>query len=123
MLRWIERLRLMSAHKADVRVAAHGEAILGQVQWSLLRSFGKCMAGPPYGGQYVSGMPSSEVRKLLQSLAAGETVAIHLMNRHQSGKYESSSLRLGPHGELVMVYSDREVPAVAAQERDKGSRG
>ena len=114
MLRWIERLRLMSAHKADVRVAAHGEAILGQVQWSLLRSFGKCMAGPPYGGQ---------VRKLLQSLAAGETVAIHLMNRHQSGKYESSSLRLGPHGELVMVYSDREVPAVAVQERDKGSRG
>jgi hypothetical protein len=120
MLRWIERIWLKNALKANALVAAHGETLLGRYQWSLLCSFGKCMAGPPYGGQYVSGMPPSEVHKLLHSLEAGETVRIHLMHRHQSGDYESSSLRLGPRRELVMVYPDREIPAAELQDRQKG---
>lgn len=111
MIRWIERMRLAHALKVRARLAADGERILGRQQWALLRSYGKCMAGPPFGGQYVSGMPSDEVHKLLDALAAGETVPIHLMHRHGRGGNDGSSLRLGSQGELVMVYPDREVAA------------
>jgi hypothetical protein len=85
--------------------------VLGSQQWSLLRTYGKCMSGPPFGGLYVSGMPAPEVERLIKVLAAGGSIRIHLMHRHQSGEHECSSLRLGSDGALVMVYPDREVPA------------
>ena len=109
MFRWINRIQMARAVGAHARLVAHGESVLGPRQWALLRRHGKCMAGPPHGGQYVSGMPLDEVHKLLNALAAGETVPIHLMHRHGSGGYDSSTLRLGSQGELVMVYSDREI--------------
>lgn len=123
MARWLEWLRLRRDPKQQqereereeweeqLRVAAHGGQVLGAQQWSLLRRFGKCMAGPPHSGLYVSGLPFAEVHRLLDALAAGETVPIHLMHRHRSGHYERSSLRLH-QGVLVMVYADREVPAL-----------
>lgn len=109
---WFQRLRLKRALKLDARVAALGERLLGGQQWSLLRSYGKCVGGPPFGGLYVSGMPASEVERLLNVLAAGGTARIHLMHRHYSGDHESSALRLGPEGALMMVYRDRELPAL-----------
>lgn len=109
---WFQRLRLKRALKRDARVAALGERLLGRQQWSLLRSYGRCVGGPPFGGLYVSGMPAHEVERLLNVLAAGGTARIHLMHRHHSGHQERSSLRLGPDGALVMVYPDREVPAL-----------
>lgn len=112
MSEWLERLRVKRALKTDARVAALAEAVLGSQQWSLLRTYGKCMSGPPFGGLYVSGLPAREVEHLLKALAAGGTVPIHLMHRHRSGDYESSCLRLGSGGALVMVYPDRERPAL-----------
>ena len=109
---WLQRLRLKRALNLDARVADLGERLLGRQQWSLLRSYGKCVGGPPFGGLYVSGMPAREVERLLNALAAGGTARIHLMHRHRSGDRERSSLRLGPEGALVMVYPDREVPAL-----------
>lgn len=111
ILKAIERLRMKAAVMADARVQAYAIAVLGRQQWSALRAFGKCMAGPPYGGLYISGLPVRQVYKLLRSLAAGETVAVHLMHRHRSGDYARSSLRLGPGRVLLMVYAGREVPA------------
>ena len=54
----------------------------------------------------------NRVERLLNVLAAGGTARIHLMHRHHSGDTERSALRLGPEGALVMVYRDREVPAL-----------
>jgi hypothetical protein len=105
---WVERLRLKRALKADARAAALGEAVLGSQQWSLLRTYGKCMSGPPFGGLYVSGLPAREVEHLLKVLANGGTVPIHLMHRHRSGDHERSFLRLGSGAALVMVYPDRD---------------
>ena len=112
MSEWVERLRVKRALKTDAQVAALAEAVLGSQQWSLLRTYGKCMSGPPFGGLYVSGLPAREVEHLLKALAGGGTVPIHLMHRHRSGDHESSCLRLGSRGALVMVYPDRELPAL-----------
>lgn len=59
MLTWLKRLRLRRALALQAQVTALGES-LGPRQWSLLRDYGKCMAGPPYGGLYVSGLPAVE---------------------------------------------------------------
>jgi hypothetical protein len=97
--------------EARARVAEHGEQLLGRVQWFLFSCYGKCMSGPPYSGLYVSGMPFAEVHRLLDALAGGETIPVHLMHRHRSGHYQRSSLSLR-QGVLMMVYADRELPAV-----------
>jgi hypothetical protein len=43
---------------------------------------------------------------LVQRLLAGDTVEVHLLHRHRSGNYESSSLRW-TDGQLVMVFGAR----------------
>jgi hypothetical protein len=94
---------------AMAEVDRKAENALGERAWRLVRSYGKLMGGP-YSGRYVSGVPFDVQREIVQELAAGETMLIHLMHRHRSGNYESFSLRW-EGGELVMVYADWEVRA------------
>lgn len=83
--------------------------LLGGRTWRLLSRYGKLMEGP-HAGSYVSGLPGPEQMALVRRLLSGETVPVHLMHRHHPGSFESSSLRWGSTG-LVMVYDDREVLA------------
>ena len=92
-----------------VEVRREAERVIGERAWLLLTCYGKLMAGPR-SGSYVSALAGDEQLKLVRRLQSGETVPVHLMHRHRSGNYESSSLRWTPAG-LVMVFSDREVPA------------
>jgi hypothetical protein len=92
-----------------IEVRRIAEGLIGEQAWSLLSSYGKFMDGP-YSGSYVGGVPVAAQRALVDRLARGETVPVHLVHRHRSGCYESSSLRWS-QGALVMVYLDREVPA------------
>jgi hypothetical protein len=71
--------------------------------------YGRVMAGP-HSGQYVSGMPADDVRRVVDSLVLGEIVHIHLMHTHCSGDYPGSKLRFDGT-QLWMVYDDREVLA------------
>jgi hypothetical protein len=87
------------------RLSQEAEALMGARGWSLLRRYGRLMTGP-YSGQYVSGLPTEEVRALFQALKRGERVPVHLMHRHRSGHYESSCLSL-VDGRLLMHFSDR----------------
>ena len=91
----------------EVRLQA--ERLIGARAWALLSSYGKLMDGPK-AGLYVSGISFDEQLALVRRLASGDTVCVHLMHRHKSGNYESSSLRLSSRG-LVMVFRDREEPA------------
>lgn len=92
-----------------VEVRREAERIIGKRAWLLLTCYGKLMAGP-HAGSYVSALAGDEQLKLVRRLLSGDTVLVHLMHRHQSGNYETSSLRWTPAG-LVMVFCDREVPA------------
>lgn len=83
---------------------AHGA--LGPTQWRLIEYFGKVMSGPPYGGLYVSGIPSNVARLIVEHLMAGEIVKVHLMHRHRSGCYEASDLCLRA-GRLIMLFDNR----------------
>jgi hypothetical protein len=96
---------LMDAAREWHSLAQEGEALLGPTGWSLLRGYGKLMTGT-YSGLYVSALPSSEVRAMLRTLQRGGRIPVHLMHRHRSGCYESSSLSL-TEGRLLMHYSDR----------------
>jgi hypothetical protein len=96
---------LMDVARQWHRLSQEGEALLGASGWSLLRRYGKLMAGA-YSGHYVSALPSAEVRGLLQALQCGERVPVHLMHRHRSGHYESSCLSF-VEGRLLMHYCDR----------------
>lgn len=84
----------------------YAEGVLGARAWSLLRSYGKLMSGP-FAGLYVSGLPYEVTRGIVYALAQGQTVQVHLMHRHESGKYKTSSLRF-LDGNLVMQYPDGE---------------
>lgn len=86
-----------------------GEKLLGERGWRLLRTYGRVMTGP-HVGRYVSALPSELQDEVLQRLAVGESVPIHLMHMHRSGNYESSSLCLRDNA-LVMVFKDRELLA------------
>ena len=85
------------------------ERVLGEREWRLLSCYGKLMDGP-LAGTYVSSLAGEEQLKLVRRLQSGETVPVHLMHRHRYGVHRASSLRWAPSG-LVMVFSDREVPA------------
>lgn len=91
------------------QLGIEGEAVLGTRGWSLFRSFGRMMSGP-CSGQYVSALPTEDVRALLKALRRGERVPVHLMHRYRSGHYEASSLSLD-EGRLMMHYVDRSDPA------------
>ena len=75
-----------------IEIQKQAEGLLGERAFALLRSFGKLMGGPQ-SGLYVSGLPATGQLMLVQRLLAGDTVEVHLMHRHRSGNYESSSLR------------------------------
>ena len=80
-------------------------AALGDRNWRLLCSYGRVMCGP-HGGLYVSGIPMPAAQAFIAALLRGEEIPVHLMHRHRSGNYESSSLRL-VDGQLVMRFDDR----------------
>jgi hypothetical protein len=100
-----------TANGVDAMLDMHreGERMLGRAAWRLLCGYGRFMNGP-HSGSYVSGVPFAVQRDVVARLVRGETVDVHLMHRHRSGHYESSSLRWSPAG-LVMVFADREVDA------------
>jgi hypothetical protein len=91
------------------QLSQEGQALLGETGWTLLRAYGRVMSGK-FTGQYVSGLPVDEVRSLLRALQRGQRVPVHLMHRHRSGNYESSSLSLSD-GRLLMHYGSRTEPA------------
>ena len=81
-------------------------SVLGERGWALVCGYGRLMSGP-YGGSYVSALPTADTAVLLDALAGGEEINVHLMHRHVSGNSESSRLRL-VDGRLVMRFPDRE---------------
>jgi hypothetical protein len=107
--RWDSPGSFMDFAREWRRLTHEGEALLGASGWALLRGYGRLMSGP-YSGQYVSALPHAEVRALLHELHRGEQIPVHLMHRHRSGLYESSSLSLA-EGRLLMHYPDRTEPA------------
>lgn len=90
----------------DAALRLEGEKLLGARNFFLLEMYGKFMNGP-HSGLYVSGTPMTEHLDLARRLIAGESLDIHLMHRHVSGNYESSTSRWRD-GRLVMVFKDRE---------------
>lgn len=62
---------LMEAAREWNTLKREGEALLGPTGWTLLRRYGRLMSGT-YSGQYVSALPASQVRALLQALQRGE---------------------------------------------------
>ena len=84
----------------------YAKTVLGVRGWSLLRGYGKMMHGL-HSGEYVSALPFATTGALIDALARGDEVDVHLMHRHRSGNYESSTLRL-VGGVLVMQFSDRD---------------
>lgn len=84
----------------------YAQDVLGPAQWRLIEYYGKLMTGPPLGGMYVSGIPSSVARVIVDELIAGQVVQVHLMHRHRSGCYEASDLCLRD-GRLIMLFDDR----------------
>lgn len=85
------------------------ERLFGARLWFLLSCYGKLMSGPR-SGSYVSGLPVDEQFELVERLANGESVDVHLMHRHVSGNYEASALRWS-QGKFLMVFGDREEAA------------
>jgi len=81
-------------------------SVLGERGWALLRSYGRLMNGP-CSGRYVSALSAVSATELVDALARGDEIDVHLMHRHVSGNYESSTLRL-EGGRLVMRFPDRE---------------
>ena len=93
-----------------IAVRLEAEGLIGKRPWALLSTYGRLMGGP-HGGLYVSGIPYADQLDLVHRLSRGETVSVHLMHRHKSGNYESSSLRWSQSGGLVMVFNDRDEEA------------
>ena len=91
------------AHRDLYRYAV---SVLGEHGWFLLRSYGRLMNGPS-SGRYVSALSFEAATELVNTLARGDEIDVHLMHRHVSGNYESSTLRL-EGGQLVMRFPDRE---------------
>jgi hypothetical protein len=79
---------------------------MGPEQWRLVKYFGKIMDGGPHGGLYVSGLPIAEARLIVENLMEGRSVAVHLMHRHRSGVYETSTL-CRRAGRLIMLFDER----------------
>ena len=94
-----------TALQASLALRADAERLLGSEAWFLVCSYGKVMSGPQ-AGLYVSGISVEQARAILNALAAGEQVPVHLMHRHRSGDYESSDLRF-EGGRLLMIFKDR----------------
>lgn len=72
---------------------ADGSQVLGHAGWRLFWRYGKVMHGPN-AGLYISGLPFPAIRCIIDSLAKGEPVDVHLMHMHVSGSSEASTLQL-----------------------------
>lgn len=105
-----EELEIDAWRKRRERLDAHAERVLGATGWRLFERFGRLMAGPKCG-LYVSALDTDEVIGLLDALACGKVLLIHLMHRHVSGNFESSRLLL-VKGTLVMRFADRDEAAL-----------
>lgn len=92
-----------------MELVGRAQVLLGERAWSLLQSYGKLMSGP-HSGHYVSALPAQTQLSVAEQLVAGKTLPIHLMHRHRSGNYETSSLKWRD-GQLVMSFKDREEAA------------
>jgi hypothetical protein len=92
----------------EVRVEA--EELIGHRAWTLLSRYGR-MIGGQHTGLYVSGVPFAVQLDLVHRLSRGETVSVHLMHRHVSGRPEPSALRWSQSGGLVMVFENRDEKA------------
>jgi len=79
--------------------------VLGPKAHRLLVRCGRVMSGP-YGGLYVSGIPTAVARELIERLVNGDEICVHLMHRHVSGNYESSRTRY-VGSRLWMLLDDR----------------
>ena len=88
----VEQASVASALLERARLQQYSERTLGARAWGLLSMYGRVMAGP-HCGQYVSAMPSAEIREVVDSIAHGELLPIHLMRIHRSGDYRVSTLR------------------------------
>ena len=109
-LKWFRAWRSDVASRkalfADVAVRQYADAVLGERNAHLLRAYGRVMSGPN-AGQYVSGIAPTAAKLFVDALLRGDEIAVHLMHRHRSGIYESSSLRL-VDGKFLMRFQDRE---------------
>lgn len=103
---WRSDVASRKALLADVAVRRYADAVLGERNAHLLRAYGRVMSGPNTG-QYVSGIAPTAARAFVDALVRGDEIAVHLMHRHRSGTYESSSLCL-VNGVFVMRFDDRE---------------
>jgi len=91
---------------AAVELHRYADRVLGERNWFVLSNYGRVMSGQ-HSGSYVSGIPTDVARAFVDALVRGEQVPVHLMHRHESGNYESSSLHLR-HQMLVLIFADRE---------------
>lgn len=101
-----ERDELRREMAEYLKLNRYAESVLGMRGWTLVRSHGRMMSGPNTG-MYVSGVPFAEARWLVEELVHGRRIDVHLMHRHRSGNYESSSLSL-TDGRLTMHFTDRD---------------
>jgi hypothetical protein len=88
-----------------IELQRHARSVLGEAAWSTVRTYGKLTAGGN-SGSYVSGIGVDEARALVDALASGHVIAIHLMHRHHPGQHENSSLSFHS-GRLIMHFRDR----------------
>jgi hypothetical protein len=98
--------RVAEAVLAKVELHFYAERLLGARGWPLLSTYGRVTAGPR-SGSYVSELPTSEAKQVVDALAQGIQVPVHLTHRHESGCNESSELQL-VEGWLLMVFADRD---------------
>lgn len=101
-----ERAELRREMAEYLALNKHADAALGMKNWMLVRSYGRIMSGP-YTGHYVSALPFEEARRLLDELLRGRRIDVHLMHRHRSGNYESSTLSFAG-GRLTMHFANRD---------------
>lgn len=95
-----------SALPVRLDLRRYADRRLGEHVWFLLCCYSR-MTSAPFVGTYVSGLTTEVARGIVDTLARGERVPVHLMHRHVSGNHQSSALQLR-HGVLVMIFDDRE---------------
>lgn len=88
---------------------------LGFESWWLLRTYGILTSGP-CSEQFVAGLPVERVIGLVESLAAGQVVDVHMSDRGYAGGTMRTRLRW-ECGALMRVFPDHEEPIVGTGQR------